>query len=284
MKVNMNNYEEFMLSFVDNELTEEDAGELMWFLEQHHDLQCELRLLQATKLPSDEKIIFPDKDLLYRKEALFPKKVFFTFRHPSIRAAAVACLASLLLLSLYPWKRHAVSNTTSFNTFNERGAALPSDSPVTERIHEKKIKQEGKIALRPVEATKKNNQALPLKKESNLIATGPEAQKAGLAAMPELPDIPSAVHENKEVALNRDDLPKQLSLENTMPAGSLKNTDDHESNERYDDHLLVSGNGSTKNVSVTEKIDEWRKKPGEILENIHQKGIKIGKITFAFNN
>lgn len=284
MKVNMNNYEEFMLSFVDNELNRQDAGELMLFLEQHHDLQRELKLLQATKLLSDEKIIFPDKDLLYRKEALSPKKVFFTFRHPWIRAAAAACLASLLLFPLYLWKRHVVFNTTSFNTLSKREATLPSDSPVTESFHEEIIKQKEKIAFRPVEIKKKNNTFYPLKKANNLIAKDMEAKKAGLAAMPVLPEIPSAVHENKEVALNRDDLPKQLPLENAMPAGSLKNTDDNESNERYDDHLLVSGNGSTKNISVTGKIDEWRKKPGEILEHIHQKGIKIGKITFAFNN
>lgn len=285
MKINMNNYEEFMLSFVDNELSEEDTEELMQFLEQHHDLQHELRVLQATKLPSDEKIIFPDKGLLYRKETVSPKKVFFTPRRPWITAAAAACLALLLLLSLHPWKRHVVPNATSFNVSPKRKVFFPSGSPVTEPVHEeKKVKQKERIALRPAEIRKKNNPVPPLKKENHLIAKGPEAKKAGLAAMPVLQDIPSAVNENKEIVLNGNDLPKQLPLENTMHTGSLKKTDVPESNKYYDDHPLASDNGSTKNVSVTEKIDEWRNKPGEILENIHQKGIKIGKITFAVNN
>ncbi|TAN18063.1 MAG: hypothetical protein EPN37_05825 [Chitinophagaceae bacterium] len=285
MKINMNNYEEFMLSFVDNELSEEDTGKLMQFLEQHQDLQRELRVLQATKLPSDEKIIFPDKDLLYRKEAVSPKKAFFTLRSPWVPAAAAACLALLLLFSLHPWKRQVVSNATSFNASPKREVFFPSGSPLTESLHEeKKVKQSEGIALRPAEIKKKNNPVPPSKKESNLIAKGPEAKKAGLAVMPALPDIPSSVNENKEIALNGNDLPKQLPLENTMHAGSLKKTDAPESNKYYDGHLLASDNGSTKDISVTEKIDEWRKKPGEILENIHQKGIKIGKITFAVNN
>lgn len=63
--INRNNYEEYFILHLDNELTAAEKQELVIFLQQNSDLQAELDLLSGTKLSVDETVVFPDKDLLF---------------------------------------------------------------------------------------------------------------------------------------------------------------------------------------------------------------------------
>lgn len=63
--INRNNYEEFFILHLDNELSAEQQQALQLFLQQNPDLQAELDLLSGTKLSIDETVVFPDKALLF---------------------------------------------------------------------------------------------------------------------------------------------------------------------------------------------------------------------------
>jgi hypothetical protein len=66
--INRNNYEEYFLLYVDNELTESDKKAVESFLRQNSDLAEELDMLMHLRLRPDEEILFENKELLHRPE------------------------------------------------------------------------------------------------------------------------------------------------------------------------------------------------------------------------
>ncbi|TWW02531.1 hypothetical protein [Chitinophaga pinensis] len=67
VNINISNYEEFLLSAIDGELTGEERAALEAFMDLHPDIRKELALLESTKLSPDTSMQFDAKDLLYRK-------------------------------------------------------------------------------------------------------------------------------------------------------------------------------------------------------------------------
>src|SRR3954469_3955821 len=65
--IGIDNYEEFFLLYVDNELNEDSKEAVEKFVLQQPQLQDKFSLLKQAVLPR-EKIIFPNKNLLYRRE------------------------------------------------------------------------------------------------------------------------------------------------------------------------------------------------------------------------
>lgn len=65
--INRNNYEEYLLMYIDGELSPSDARSVELFLEENPDIKEELKLLQQTILQPEETIRFADKASLYRK-------------------------------------------------------------------------------------------------------------------------------------------------------------------------------------------------------------------------
>jgi hypothetical protein len=65
--INLNNYEQWLLSYIDNELTAEEAKHLEEFIAINPAIRAELNLLQKTKI-QPETIVFAGKESLYRKE------------------------------------------------------------------------------------------------------------------------------------------------------------------------------------------------------------------------
>ncbi|HXS38492.1 MAG TPA: hypothetical protein VN721_17445 [Flavipsychrobacter sp.] len=66
--VNKENYEEYLLLYVDGELNAEERQELEAFVKLHPELQDEVELYSLTRLTPDTAHIFPDKELLLKKE------------------------------------------------------------------------------------------------------------------------------------------------------------------------------------------------------------------------
>ncbi len=66
--INRNNYEEYLLMYIDGELSPTEAKAVEAFIQANPDLKDELELLQQTVLQPEENITFNQKDLLYRKE------------------------------------------------------------------------------------------------------------------------------------------------------------------------------------------------------------------------
>lgn len=70
--INISNYEGFLLSYIDGELTEAEAHALRAFLLKYPHVKQELALLETTRLQPDENTVFDQKALLYRGAAAVP--------------------------------------------------------------------------------------------------------------------------------------------------------------------------------------------------------------------
>lgn len=66
VNINISNYEEFLLSAIDGELTGEEMAALEAFMQQHPEVRKEMTLLEATRLRPDEGMKFDAKETLYR--------------------------------------------------------------------------------------------------------------------------------------------------------------------------------------------------------------------------
>jgi hypothetical protein len=66
--INITNYEEQLLDYVDDELNDNERKEVEKFAATSSTIKKELALFQKTKLQPEEAIVFPDKSILYRKE------------------------------------------------------------------------------------------------------------------------------------------------------------------------------------------------------------------------
>lgn len=89
--VHPGNYQELLLSFIDDELTSVQKKQLEQYIASRPAVQKELTLLQKTKLLPDVDIVFQDKSVLYRQT----EKAKVT----SLSWRKVAIAASILLMA-----------------------------------------------------------------------------------------------------------------------------------------------------------------------------------------
>ena len=66
--INITNYEEQLLDYIDDEVTAEQRKEIEKIAGLYPAVQKELTLLQKTKLRPEAEIVFPDKSTIYRRE------------------------------------------------------------------------------------------------------------------------------------------------------------------------------------------------------------------------
>lgn len=66
IEINISNYESYLLSYIDGELTGEEQAALELFLKKHPQFRQELELLEGTRLVPDEQLVFDNKAALYR--------------------------------------------------------------------------------------------------------------------------------------------------------------------------------------------------------------------------
>lgn len=66
--INITNYEEQLLNYIDDELSVDERKEIKRSAAKYPTIQKELALLQKTKLQPEGEVIFPDKSTLYRRE------------------------------------------------------------------------------------------------------------------------------------------------------------------------------------------------------------------------
>ena len=66
--INITNYEEQLLNYIDDEVNADQRKEVERFAGQYSAIKQELALLQKTKLQPEAQVVFPDKSILYRRE------------------------------------------------------------------------------------------------------------------------------------------------------------------------------------------------------------------------
>src|ERR1700722_550494 len=94
--INHNNYEEYFLLYADNELNTDEKKMVEEFVNTNPALRQEFELLLITQVGPDNNIVFPNKEILYRKSE---RRIVIP---PWMRIAAAA--AVLLLVGLFVFK------------------------------------------------------------------------------------------------------------------------------------------------------------------------------------
>jgi hypothetical protein len=79
MNLNRNNYEEFFLLYVDNELPDAERRAVEAFVRQNPDLEAELILLQGTKMKPDSEVLFGNKEVLLKHEETDYQELFLLY-------------------------------------------------------------------------------------------------------------------------------------------------------------------------------------------------------------
>lgn len=143
--INIENYEEFLCSYVDGELNEAETKALLLFLEAHPELKEELSAFESTKLQPDTTVVFENKKTLLKKEGA----MLISFNNWKTLSAA-AGIALLLGFSWKIWNDDNKNNTQPI-VKNETPAIIKKDTLQTSPKHEEafvvKEKKKHKINL-----------------------------------------------------------------------------------------------------------------------------------------
>ena len=99
VSINPINYEEWLLSYTDNELSTEQKIAVELFIDEHADAKAELELIQKTKLQPDSTIVFSKKEILYRKEKKV-RVVVINWRRIAVAAALLLAISTTALIVL----------------------------------------------------------------------------------------------------------------------------------------------------------------------------------------
>jgi len=96
--INIVNYTERLLDYIDDELTAEEKIKTEQFVANHQPAQRELALLQKVKLQPEAETVFPDKSVLYRRTEKV-RVIKLTWQRVAV-AAAVILVAGLVTFRL----------------------------------------------------------------------------------------------------------------------------------------------------------------------------------------
>lgn len=96
MEINRQTYEEFFILYIDDELNREEKLAVEDFVKENPDLEHELSLLKDTIIIPDNRIIFEDREILFKQEK--PKKLI-----PPVWYRVAAAAVILLTFAIFGW-------------------------------------------------------------------------------------------------------------------------------------------------------------------------------------
>lgn len=305
MDINLNNYETYLLSFVDGELDEATTQELMRFLKANPDKEKELNVLQMTRLPEERDLVFPDKHSLYRKEEPAVKKTFVLRRYQWLSAAAAACIGLLIVFYLQPWKASPppIKPTTAVNTpipavqqpekpipaATDTGSSVAVSKPAEKRTIPPPVKKnENKNLL-----SKNNPVGKPAEKQE-VKATTQDDNEPALATIPVLARTENDAVQNPSIAvapisLKAENITANVADKKIVPESPSSKTDEGKKEETSKEKIMNTTTvlAMTKkdiDSTITQKLIDLNQKKEGIINHIAKNGIKIGKLTIAFND
>lgn len=144
-RINELNYEEFQLSWLDNELGEKDAHAIETFTNSHPSAAANFELLSKTKLPLED-ISFPDKSLLYRSAGK-PAAVISIRWYRMAVAAAILIAAGLWFIN----KPEEDEIQAALVTVAQQVPKENKEVPATENKENKVVMEEKTIDNAPTE-------------------------------------------------------------------------------------------------------------------------------------
>ena len=251
--ISMNNYEEWLISYIDNELTEQETKDVERFVAAHPSVKKELELFQKTKL-QPEAVAFPGIESLYRKEEK-AKVIAISWRRIAVAAALLIGISTtaIVLLNKQPGVGKIDTVHTEPVTKPSTAPKINNETPANEQVatntDEKKIESLQNNPINHLEVViKKNNIAPKEKPEQSIIEKQEEPQIA----------------QNDKNNKPTNNLPSPVNNPNVMPRETTGSTPDFADN---------SGNKGT--LTNQEKKIVTTDPPPSSNDKEHQSGIKI---------
>jgi len=235
--INTTNYEEWLLSYADNELSAEQKIAVDYFIANHPAAKAELEFLQKTKLQPDPSLAFANKEILYRKE----EKVRVIAIHWRRIAVAVALLlaASTTALLVFNNKEDNQENIAAEKVEAKKSIqdnpAIKQPIPETSSITNPQVADNSNVELEKktmeisnpvakketrIEQKEKSNYALPGKvKQNDAIVFATKEKK-------NMNDLPQPVHNPNvnRVAEQDNPIAKVDPVKEKEPLTNLKET------------------------------------------------------------
>ena len=178
--INITNYEEQLLNYIDDEVTADQRKEIERFTAQYSVVKQELALLQKTKLQPEAEVIFPDKSILYRRE----EKV----RVISMTWFRVAVAAAIILIAGF----------ATFRLINTNG-----DTPTVAKVDKSKKQSSDKTTDLPI-----GNPAnqIPQDTKNDLVKTGKKSTEQPKDKKVDETIVPNTLIAKRE---NKNNLPEE---------------------------------------------------------------------------
>jgi anti-sigma factor RsiW len=88
------NFEEWLLLYIDNELTPKEKIAVEEFVTQNSSAENALKQLQKTKLHPEHAVVFPNKEILYRREKRTPLVTIRVWRRIAVAAALLLAIST----------------------------------------------------------------------------------------------------------------------------------------------------------------------------------------------
>jgi hypothetical protein len=311
MTIDENNYEAYLLCYLDGELEETEIPVLLSFLQQHPDKQRELELLEMTRLPQEKIPSFPDKRSLYRAEERRVVKGAFLRHYGWIGAAAAAVFLALFFIF-----NEGHSNLTNRIAAGRPSTAKHVTAPEKEnKTAEEAIHQEKQASLPAVVKAKTlpaPGSRIATHKDPVIRQSTVPVKKSPAGVVPAAP-IPAAValkkkteqvrlpREKADTPLKNIPLPEISSPREVLAANSGASTEKTPENRPFqgsglaslDDQRPVSGPRKRNEViamtkeaidnAITERVTEIQYKVSHPFSLLKGKEVRIGNFSFAFN-
>lgn len=251
--IGLDNYEEWLVLYVDNELTIEQEVAVENFAIMHPAVKAELDILQKTKLQPEENIIFFNKESLYRKEE--PQRKVIAIRWWRMAVAAVLLFAVSITGFFLLTNKKTINQSIAGNSKTNQPPVVKKDTPVPVPNQANPVLTTNQS---PVEKNNTKEQAATKEKESRRKALHEELVRA----IPEETSIASVSMEEK----NKNNLPDPTRNPNIN--GPLKPSVDLTKFNAVDANSLVTNNDHpsfkfTGNSLQPDETEEPEIEPGK---------------------
>ena len=196
--IHANNYEEWFLSYIDDELPPASRQAVIDFVRQHPEKNIELQQLQRTVNTPDPNIVFPNKELLYREEGAPTRKIAWL---PFARIAAAALILGAVGLLIF--RSGKLTNIASAGSTDSGHIASASGSAIASAPDNGTASASGAATVSPTQQSASNPGAATAsgtqQSASDSPATAPTAAPATTSGKPaSAPVLASAAPSNEK--------------------------------------------------------------------------------------
>jgi hypothetical protein len=234
--INITNYEEQLLNYIDDEVTADQRKEIEVFTGQYSVVKQELALLQKTKLQPESEVFFPDKSILYRKEEKV-RVISMTWFRVAV-AAAIILIAGFATFRLIN-TNEGVPTVAGIDKSKNQPSDKTTNQPISNSANQ--IPQDTKEDL--AKTDKKSTEQPKAKKDVQRIIDETIVPKTSIAQRENKNNLPE----------ERKNIDQQTSNPNDIAEASLPNL--KKDNSAAQTNQADAINANFHNQDVTPKAD-----------------------------